>query len=181
MIRLYSGDASVQEAVRYADELASYYGHNAESLVLRHASYASRPSMFLRKMKWASGLPQNYREKLGILFDESPGPLPDELVEIASGRAFCRMSRMTLGYVRDVHLPQVILLADDPTLVDQLMRLEQKRLLWVSNAEVSEMTVVPHHGGWETLPLVIRAVRDALLYLHSIGITETHSPVIKST
>lgn len=181
MVRLYNGDASVQEAVEYADELASYYGHNAESLVLRHANYASRPSMFLRKTRWVTGLPRSYQEKVRILFDGSPGPLPDELVEIVSGKAFCGTSRMTLGYVRDVHLPQVISLADDPALVEQLMRVEQKRLTWVSNAEVSKMSVVPHHGGWETLPIVIHAVRDALLYLHYLGIAETHPPVIKST
>ncbi|MGH7928254.1 MAG: hypothetical protein ACREQV_10710 [Candidatus Binatia bacterium] len=34
MIGLYSGEASAQEAVKYADELADYYENNAESLVL---------------------------------------------------------------------------------------------------------------------------------------------------
>jgi hypothetical protein len=61
------------------------------------------------------------------------------------------------------------------------MRVEQKRLTWVSNAEVSEISVVPHRDGWETLPIVIHAVRDALLHLHSLGIEETRPPVIEST
>lgn len=136
--------------------------------------------MFLRKARWVASIPRNYREKLKILLDGTPGPLPDELVQIASGRAFCEASTMTLGYVRDVYLPQIISLADDPALVEQLMRVEQKRLLWINNAEVSEMGVVPHYGGWDTLPKVIHAVRDALLYLRSAGIAETHPRVVES-
>jgi hypothetical protein len=107
MIGLYGGDASIQEAAGYADELAGYYGHNAESLVLCHANYGSRLGMFLRKSRWVAGLTQNYQEKLRVLFDGNPGPLPDESVEIASGRAFCRTSMTTLGYVRDVYLPRL--------------------------------------------------------------------------
>jgi hypothetical protein len=180
MIGLYSGDASIQQAIEYADELARCYGQNAQAQVFGHVKYPSRLSMLPRKVRWVAGLPQDYRQKLKILFDKNPAPLPDELIETASSGALCETSRMTLGYVRDVYLPQVVSLADDPVLVEQLMRVEQKRLLWISNAKVSEMSVVPHSGGWETLPVVIYAVRDVLSYLHSIGIVDTHLPMIEA-